>query len=160
MSTLQTIIESLKIAMNDNAPVDFSVYAFANRVARIVDKADTYNAEAMAKAYEWTAHQLGGGTDLAQSVTAITEDLKERAGHAEKIALVITDAEVYQHHFDELVNQAKTEDVKYIFIAINAQERNMQGDSARILFNGRNLTDPEEAVKIIKAVLLDSIDSI
>ena len=152
VESVKLMANALQKAINEDAPADFDIYAFANRVARLTEGYNDYNGDTLPNLYTQSRSRLGGGTELLNAVNTVAEELKGDGEEGDKVAIVITDAEVYEEELKQLINQANNADIRFIFIAIKAT---LDNEEAIYLFEDRNIENIEEAIDIIRKAILN-----
>ncbi|MFA5298603.1 MAG: VWA domain-containing protein [Lutibacter sp.] len=150
LKTVKTIADALQKAIRQGAPADFAIYGFANDVATFIPDCESYTYEKLVAQYK--ANRLGGGTHLSESVTAITEELKQNSPDTtDRCAIIITDAEVDDRDLDELINTADTDGARFVFVAINAL---LEGNpAAEKLFGDHNIKDIRDGAEVLQRAL-------
>lgn len=150
LSTVKTIADALQKAIRQGAPADFSIYGFADNVVNLTPDADNYSFEKLLTQYHANVNKIGGGTNLAESVTAITEELKQNTDTQDRCAVIITDAEVGDSDLDELINHADTDGARYVFVAIQSS---LGRPAAQKLFGENNIKNIKDGAEVLQRAL-------
>jgi len=148
------VLDALKKAIDDGAPADFNVWAFADKTTELITSADAYNKNFMVSQLKNRRYDLGGSnTNLRDAVNLIAADLKNKADADDRVIIIITDAEVDERQLTDLRNNAQADDARVLYVGINAE---VDRDAlTRELFNDHNITNAATAADVLSRALLD-----
>ena len=159
-----TLWDALRRVINEcNLPVDVSVYAFdychqeyvdgttktMEGVYKVKDETDEMDGETLASKLIAT----DSGTDLVLANLKVAQELDSDGTNAEKVMVVLTDAEVTDYTIQEVINSTRT-DIKSLYIGIDAA---MEKESVKRLFAGHNITPNSDIVDVLSRALREAI---
>jgi myosin heavy subunit len=152
LKTVKTIADALQKAISQGAPADFTIYGFGNNIVTLTPDAETYTYKELVGQVKEQRGKMGGGTNLAEAVTAITDELKQNAQDTQdRCAVIITDAQVGEEDLKELINTADTDGARFVFVAING---NIEGNPfAEKLFGDNNIKDIKDGAEVLQRAL-------
>jgi myosin heavy subunit len=149
--------DAIKKAQLRGAPIELDLFAFGDTVGKLCNL-DDYDEQTLNAQYNNAQYDLGGGTELVECVNHITDDMKQNLDtDSDAVAIVLTDAEIGEYQLKALVNQADSDDVRFVFIAITPDRWSQTNESFQQVFgdNVVNSHDDNDVIDVITRVMLD-----
>jgi hypothetical protein len=149
---LNIVASSFKKAILANAPGEMKIYAFGDKAVETIPSADQFSAVSPSVLLQWR-DKAGGSTNLSRCVNLIVNEVTSDPEYR-NILVIITDAEVDSEELQEMTNNISTGDVKVLYIAIGS---GLHTPEAQELFGQNNITNKENAVKILQDVMMQGM---
>lgn len=157
VNALAATLDAAKQAIGQGAPADVAVYAFGDLPERIYSEIDQYTGrDQLAAKWEQARYNAGQGTQIIKAINKACADLKEHTD-AERVLIVITDADIESEDMKQLRNEAITDGARVVFIGCQAKLNGSSRGDARKLFSRYNINSQTDAADILKRAFMDAI---
>jgi chemotaxis protein histidine kinase CheA len=154
LGAVRILLDAVQRAIDDGAPVSFDVYVFGLNLAKLTNDELYYRDRDRLEELFYRARNLANSqnTRIACNVNKVAELLKSNS-LGDRVAIVITDAEVNPRDLKDLHNTAKTDGANFVFVGIKAK----QSLESLELFGKDNIKKDDEALSILRQALLRSL---
>jgi len=158
LHAINLLAEAFRKAINQGAPGDMRIYAFADDVAMLIDNVDNYKILDVAAFSKLVyAKNIGGGTNLARAVNHVVNDV-EGDPEYRNIIIIITDAEVNDYEISNMVNNISFSDARVLYVAVSANFSYCP--NAKDIFGDNNIVNKESACEILERVMFQGVQSV
>ena len=144
------IVNAIDKANKSGAPVEFLVYGFTSKVVELCNS-ENFTDELLYSGYSTFRYHYQDGTNLADAVNLVADKMREdEDSNCDLVAIVITDACVYDDEMKALANQTCSHNVKFGFVAVHPSSYD-RSDAFSFLF-GENIIEcgDDEATSLEK----------
>lgn len=158
LHAINLLAEAFRKAINQGAPGDMRIYAFADDVAMLIDNVDNYKSLDI-RAFNNLVYgkSIGGGTNLAKAVNHVVNDV-EGDPEYRNIIIIITDAEVNDSEISNMVNNISFSDARVLYVAVQANFSYCP--NAKDIFGDNNIVNKESACEILERVMFQGVQSV